>query len=104
MNITARNPSGNSLFELGFEHGAEAVEDPSVVEFQSRVRAYQLGFLVGRSLAEAVKQASHQAAATTAGQLGARFAIDVEELLMALSLSDAQKQQIRSAYTQSAPS
>ncbi len=87
-----------TAFDLGFEHGVEAEEDPSAMEFGSRVHEYQLGFIVGRSFSEAVKLASHAAAAATAGALGSRFGIKVDDLLAAMSLNEEHQQIIRQAY------
>lgn len=101
MNKSAYGPSGPSLFGLGFEHGAEADDDPSDLDFRSRVQAYQLGFIVGRSFSEAVKQTNPHAAAAIAVRLGARFGVDLEDLLTTLGLSEAHQQDIRQAYAQS---
>ena len=87
-----------TAFDLGFEHGAEAEEDPSALEFCSRVHEYQIGFIVGHAFAQAVKLASHAAAAATAGALGSRFGIKVDDVLDAMRLTDEHQQIIRQAY------
>ncbi|WP_455279054.1 hypothetical protein [Cupriavidus necator] len=101
MSKTTFSTTGHTQFDLGFEHGAEADEDPSDLEFQSRVPAYQLGFIVGRSFSEAVKQANYLAVAATAGRLGARYGVDINDLLQALEVSVHHDQTIRQAYVQS---
>ncbi|WP_321935418.1 DUF2623 family protein [Paraburkholderia sp. J8-2] len=88
-------------FDLGFEHGAEAEEDPSALEFCSRVHEYQLGFIVGRSFSEAVKRASHAAAAATAGALGSRFGVKLDDVLEAMRMTDEHEHIIRQAYAHS---
>lgn len=98
MNRCTGETSARLVFDLGFVDGAEAAEAPSVVEFSSRVREYQLGFIVGRSLSEAVRQTRHGAMLETAGLLGARFHIDFRELLAALKVSDEQADEIHRAY------
>jgi len=90
----------NSLFDLGFEHGAEAAEDPTDIEFRSRVPEYQVGYIVGRSFSEAVRQVSYQTAISTAGKLGVRFGVSLEDLLKALRLTEADERHIREAYGQ----
>ncbi|MFM0122828.1 hypothetical protein P0D73_28700 [Paraburkholderia sp. RL18-101-BIB-B] len=92
--IRARQTS----FDLGFEHGAEADEDPTPLELCSRVQQYQLGFIVGRSFSEAVKRANHATAAATAGALGSRFGVDLNDLLKTMRLSDEHERTIRQAY------
>ncbi|WP_321960063.1 hypothetical protein [Paraburkholderia sp. J7] len=77
-----------TLFDLGFAHGTDVDEDPSELEFRSRVREYQLGYIVGRSFGEAVKQASRRAAAVVAGELGWRFGVSLPELMAAMNLSE----------------
>ncbi|MGF6440206.1 hypothetical protein [Paraburkholderia youngii] len=85
-------------FDLGFEHGAEAEEDPTPLEFCSRVPEYQVGFIVGRAYSESIKRANHATAAATAGALGSRFGVDLNELLKAMRLSDEHERVIRQAY------
>lgn len=87
------------LFALGFRHGADADEEPPALEFQSRVLAFRLGYVVGRSFAEAVHQANHATVAETAGRLGVRYGVDLNALLNALKFSDAQRDVVRQAYT-----
>lgn len=74
-------------FELGFEHGAEAVEDAPAHEIDSRVVAYRVGYVVGRAYSEAVRQVSLDAGFKLAGQLGARFDIDKTDLISAMQLA-----------------
>ncbi|WP_321817108.1 MULTISPECIES: hypothetical protein [unclassified Paraburkholderia] len=91
--------ASQTLFELGFEHGAEAEEDPGKLEFCSRVREYQISFVVGRAFSTAVKQASHKTAALTAGALRVRYGLTLSDLLLALTLSQEDKRVVRAAYT-----
>jgi hypothetical protein len=74
-------PTRPTSFDLDFEHGAEADEDPSVSEMNSRVPEYRLGYVLGRAHQEAVRQASHVALAIVAGELGVRFGVGKNELL-----------------------
>ncbi|MFM0716356.1 hypothetical protein PQQ73_08460 [Paraburkholderia strydomiana] len=76
-----------SPFALGFEHGAEAVEDASVVEMDARVPEYRVGYVVGRCYSEAVRQTSLLAGVVVAGELGAKFGVDKSALVAALRLS-----------------
>lgn len=85
-------------FDLGFEHGAEAEEEPTPLEFSSRVPEYQLGFIVGRAYSEATRRANHATAAATAGALGSRFGMDLHELLKAMRLNEDHERLIRQAY------
>lgn len=86
------------FFDLGFEHGAEADEDPSELEFRSRVPEYQLGYILGRNFNQAVKQASWRAGAVMAEELGRRYGVDLEALLGAMALSEEMQQIVRRAY------
>lgn len=85
-------------FDLGFEHDAEAEEEPSTLEFCSRIHEYQLGFIVGRSFSEAVKHANHAAAAATAGALGHRYGVKLDDLLQAMRLTADDELTIRQSY------
>lgn len=100
MDKSTYGPSGPTQFDLGFAHGADADEDPSDLEFQSRVPAYQVGFIVGRSFCNAVKQGNHHATAFTAAKLGARYGVPLEDILVALGLSEAHQDAICKAYAQ----
>lgn len=93
-----------TMFDLGFEHGAESEEDPTPLEFCSRVAEYQLGFVVGRSFSEAVRQANHKAAAATAGALGSRFGVSVNDLLSAMGLTTEQERIVRQSYAETGTS
>lgn len=103
MPYDLQDPLGQAQFDLGFEHGAESIEDPVDIDFRSRVSAYQVGFIVGRSYSESVKSAHYRTMAETAGRLGARFGIALEDLLVALNISTEQQQTIRQAYVNVLP-
>ncbi|WP_321854646.1 hypothetical protein [Paraburkholderia tropica] len=94
------SPKIESLFDLGFQDGSDADDDPPELHFRSRVFEYQLGFIVGRSFSKAVKQANHRALAETAGRLGTRYRVDEDALLTALGLPETLKNIIRQAYSQ----
>jgi hypothetical protein len=93
----------HSFFDLGFECGTDEEEELSELEFRSRVPEYQLGYIVGRSFSEAVKQASRRAGAVVAGELGRRYGVNLADLLSAMSLSDEQQQIVRLAYANERP-
>jgi hypothetical protein len=92
-------PTRPSSFDLGFEHGAEADEDPSACEMNSRVPEYKLGYVLGRSYQEAVRNASHIALAIVAGELGVRFGVGKSELLDALRIPATHERHIHDAYS-----
>jgi hypothetical protein len=87
-------------FDLGFEHGAEAVEDAPVFEIQSRVPEYRIAYVIGRAYGEAVRQVSLAAGYKLAGVLGVRFDIDKHELISAMHLSVDSKRIIDDEYAQ----
>lgn len=91
-------PTHPSSFDLGFEHGAEADQDPSASEMNSRVPEYKLGYVLGRSYQEAVRHASHIALAIVAGKLGVRFGVGKNELLEGLRIPAAHERHIYEAY------
>jgi hypothetical protein len=90
-------------FDLGFEHGADSDEEPSTLELSSRVHEYKLGFILGRSFSASVKHTSHALAAVTAGALGHRYGISVDDVLCAMRLTVAHEQSIRQAYSDADP-
>ncbi|MGB8417608.1 hypothetical protein [Paraburkholderia sp.] len=79
--------TGRTPVELGFEHGAEAVEDVPVFEIQSRVPEYRMGYVIGRSYGEAVRQVSLAAGFRLAAELAVRFDIDRDSLVQAMQMS-----------------
>lgn len=85
-------------FELGFEHGAEAVEDASLLEMVSRVAEYRLGYVTGRCYSHAVRQVSLEAGFRLAGQLGARFDIEKTDLISAMQLSVEYQRIVEAEY------
>ncbi|MGF6635372.1 DUF2623 family protein [Paraburkholderia sp. MM6662-R1] len=93
-----KTTSERALLDLGFEQGIEATEDPSELEMTSRVPQYRLGFVLGRSYVTCVQRASRTAAAATAGKLGARFGVKLDDLIEALGLPDELRCLIQDAY------
>jgi hypothetical protein len=91
-------PEVSTHFDLGFEHGVEAVEEPSHLEMSSRVPDYRLGYIVGRSYAVCVRRGSRVAAANVAGELAARFGVKLDDLLEALSITAENLRVIQDAY------
>ncbi|MCO4861248.1 hypothetical protein MKD38_06165 [Cupriavidus sp. WGlv3] len=98
MDKSTYGPCGPTQFDLGFAHGADADEAPSDLKFQSRVPAYQVGFIVGRSFCTAVKQGNHHAMVATAARLGSRYGVPPEDILDVLGLSQAHQEAFRKAY------
>ncbi|APA84058.1 hypothetical protein BJG93_00560 [Paraburkholderia sprentiae WSM5005] len=91
-----------SPFALGFEHGAEAVEDAPLHEIESRVPEYRIGYVIGRTYSEAIRQVSLEAGFKLAGALGARFDIDKADLVSALQVSAGCRRLIEEEYVQAA--
>jgi hypothetical protein len=85
-------------FELGFEHGAEAVEEASLLEMVSRVVEYRLGYVTGRCYSHAVREVSLEAGFTLAGQLGVRFDLDIADLLSAMQMSAEHRSIVECEY------
>lgn len=50
MTLSLQNPLGQAQFDLGFEHGAESIEDPVDIDIRSRVSTYQVGFISNRRI------------------------------------------------------
>jgi hypothetical protein len=83
---------------FGFSQGAVASEDLPTAEIRTRVPEWRIGYVVGRSYSEAVKEGSIREVAMTAGRLGAQYGVDVDDLLDALNFGDDQREVVRSAY------
>ena len=85
--MDATQPCLQGTFALGFEHGVEAEEDSSTAEMGTRIIEYKLGYIVGRSFGETVRQANLRVGAGVAGELGAKYGVDRAELVAALRCS-----------------
>ena len=83
---------------FGFSRGAAAMTDDPTTEIRSRVPDWRVGYVIGRSFSEAVKEGNVSELATTAGRLGAQYGVDVDRLLEALSFGEEQREVVRRAY------
>jgi hypothetical protein len=87
------------MFDLGFAAGVDIDEDLPVIELQSRVVQWQIGFSLGRGFALTAKAGKFDTCAMTVGRLGALYGIDLEALLDAIGVwADAQRDAVRRAY------
>lgn len=92
-------PSRPGPFALGFEHGAEAVEDAPLHEIAARVPEYRRGYVVGRMYSESVRQVSLAAGFKLAGELGVRFGIDKTDLIATMQMSPECERAIDEEYS-----
>lgn len=91
--------SPQTLFDLGFEHGVEAGDDPSIFEMSSRVLEYRLGYVLGRSCSVCVQKISRREAACVAGALAARFDVPLKDILAAMVPQEEHVALVRDAYS-----
>jgi hypothetical protein len=96
-------PERSTHFDLGFEHGIEATEEPSDLEMSSRVPDFRLGYIVGRSYSVCVRRGNRADAARVAGELAARFDVKLEALLEALGVTADNLRVIRDAFEKNNP-
>lgn len=95
-----KRPGTQTPFDLGFEHGAETDEDASMAEMNSRVVEYKVGYVVGRSYSEAVKQANLLVGATVAGELGAKYGLSRDALVAAMRPSTEHEAALYEKYAE----
>jgi len=87
------------MFDLGFAAGADIDEDLAVVELRSRVLWWQLGFVLGRGVAQMAQSGDFNRCAMTVGRLCKVYSIDFSVLLNAIvALSNEQRDVVRRAY------
>ncbi|SPA56708.1 DUF2623 family protein [Cupriavidus taiwanensis] len=96
--MTQRTNMATTLFEVGFQAGLDADEAPDAFDMSRYKQHYVLGFVVGRSIVESGQRASRMAGAAMAGELGARYSLPLDLLLVELEFSLEQKEKVRSSY------
>ena len=91
-----------SLHEIGFETGAEAEEAPDAFTMSQYKPDFVLGFVSDYSMAESVRQASREAAALMAADLGLQYGVPLDALLQELEFPDDLRSHVEDAYHEAA--
>ncbi|CAD6552603.1 DUF2623 family protein [Paraburkholderia sabiae] len=96
--MSQHSNEAKTLVDVGLQVGLDAAEAPDACEMSRYKEDYVLGFVVGRSISESVQRSSRMAGAAVAGQLGARYALPLDRVLVELEFSRELVGEVRRAY------
>lgn len=96
--MTQQSNEAKTLVDVGFEVGLDAADAPDANEMARYKQDYVVGFVAGQSISACVRRASRMAGAAEAGELGARYSIPLDRLLVELEFSSELVEQVRCAY------
>jgi hypothetical protein len=96
--MSQQSNEAKTLVEVGFEVGLDAAEAPDAYEMSRYKQDYVVGFVAGQCISTSVQRASRMAGASVAGELGARYSLPLDRLLVELEFSRELVERVRYAY------